>query len=75
VLDSVKRIRPKIRFTRPSPQLDALLGPDLSGTPAPAGEPAAAPKPEPGAPEATTPPALALVFLRDPKGDIARAFR
>jgi hypothetical protein len=30
-LDSVKLIEPKIRYTRPSPQLDALLGIDLSG--------------------------------------------
>lgn len=32
VLDSVKLTEPKIRYTRPSPQLDALLGIDLSGT-------------------------------------------
>ena len=31
VLDSVKLIAPEIRYTRPSPQLDALLGIDLSG--------------------------------------------
>jgi hypothetical protein len=30
-LDSVKLIAPEIRYTRPSPQLDALLGIDLSG--------------------------------------------
>jgi hypothetical protein len=32
VLDSVALTEPKIRYTRPSPQLDALLGIDLSGT-------------------------------------------
>ncbi len=31
VLDSVKLIAPEIRYTRPSPQLDAVLGIDLSG--------------------------------------------
>ncbi len=31
VLDSVKLSAPKIRYTRPSPQLDALLGINLSG--------------------------------------------
>jgi len=30
-LDSVKLVEPKIRYTRPSPQLDALLGINLSG--------------------------------------------
>lgn len=33
-LDSVKLVAPEIRYTRPSPQLDALLGINLSGTPA-----------------------------------------
>jgi hypothetical protein len=56
VLDSVKLVEPKIRYTRPSPQLDALLGINLSGTPAPPGGPPGAPKPSPATP---TPPAEA----------------
>ncbi len=41
VLDSVKLIAPKIRYTRPSPQLDALLGLNLSGGASVGGKPAA----------------------------------
>lgn len=83
VLDSVRLIRPKIRYTRPSPQLDALLGLNLSGTPAPAGAPAgaqaAAPKPvesrpaeapEAGAPEAAAPIDLAIASLSMVDGEV-----
>jgi len=41
VLDSVKLAVPKIRYTRPSPQLDALLGINLSGGAAIGDKPAA----------------------------------
>jgi hypothetical protein len=41
VLDSVKLAQPKIRYTRPSPQLDALLGINLSGGATIGGKPAA----------------------------------
>ena len=44
VLDSVKLIRPEIRYTRPSPQLDALLGINLSGGATVGGKPAAKPE-------------------------------
>lgn len=68
VLDSVKLTRPKIRYTRPSPQLDALLGLNLSGAPAdPAKSAAAPPKPATAAPapptEGTQPAAAAPLEL------------
>jgi hypothetical protein len=44
VLDSVKLVRPEIRYTRPSPQLDALLGINLSGGATVGGKPAAKPE-------------------------------
>jgi hypothetical protein len=57
VLDRVKLVEPKIRYTRPSPQLDALLGINLSGGAAPPGKkaakaPAPPPKPAPKKPAA-----------------------
>jgi hypothetical protein len=54
VLDSVKLAGPKIRYTRPSPQLDALLGINLSGGSTIGGKPAA--KSEKGAKPAATKP-------------------
>jgi Domain of Unknown Function (DUF748) len=76
-LDSVKLIEPKIRYTRPSPQLDALLGINLSGTPAPKGAKAAekgsapppAPKPVQGATE-KGPLDLAIASLEMAGGEI-----
>ena len=79
VLDSVKLLRPKIRYTRPSPQLDALLGLNLSGTPAPGGKQAAAPTPaekvpakppEATAPEAAAPIDLAIASLSMVDGEV-----
>jgi hypothetical protein len=78
VLDSVKLVAPEIRYTRPSPQLDALLGINLSGTPAPAAKKGAAketPPPQPPpvakAPESDAPAApldLQIASLEMQKG-------
>jgi Domain of Unknown Function (DUF748) len=68
VLDSVRLVEPKIRYTRPSPQLDALLGINLSGTPAPPGKPPGAPKPSP-----VTPPPAAEAKGTQPPLDLAIA--
>ncbi len=58
VLESVRLVEPTIRYTRPSPQLDALLGLNLSGS-APSGgtpsEDATSEGAEPPAPAAETP--------------------
>lgn len=76
VLDVVKLVRPKIRYTRPSPQLDALLGLNLSGTPAPAGAPAkqspAKPEPPPSAPAepGAAPIDLAIASLSMVEGEV-----
>jgi uncharacterized protein DUF748 len=75
VLDSVKLVEPKIRYTRPSPQLDALLGINLSGTPGPAGGPAGAPKPSPVTPPpeangAQAPLDLAIASVEMVNGDV-----
>lgn len=75
VLDGVKLVRPKIRYTRPSPQLDALLGLNLSGTTEPAAAQAAAPKPvekppAAGTPEAAAPLDLAIASLSMVDGEV-----
>jgi hypothetical protein len=57
-LESVKLVEPHIRYTRPSPQLDALLGIDLSGGAAVGGTPKPPPpKPAPAVPAPPGPPA------------------
>jgi hypothetical protein len=58
VLEAVKLVEPEIRYTRPSPQLDALLGIDLSGAAAgaaAAGEASAASAPPPVLADEATP--------------------
>jgi hypothetical protein len=54
VLDSVKLIAPEIRYTRPSPQLDALLGIDLSGGATAGGKKSTGAKPEKASEPAAT---------------------
>jgi len=56
VLDLVKLVEPELRYTRPSPQLDALLGIDLSGSDG-SGAAGAVGAPSDAAPEAAPPPA------------------
>jgi len=74
VLDSVKLVAPEIRYTRPSPQLDALLGINLSGTPEKKGtakpEPPPPPPPKPAATDepAAAPIDLAIASLEMQKG-------
>jgi hypothetical protein len=80
VLDSVKLTEPKIRYTRPSPQLDALLGIDLSGTgakkqPAAAAKPVTEKKIAPGpdgkqAPAAQAPLDLSIAKLTMTNGEV-----
>jgi Domain of Unknown Function (DUF748) len=69
VLDSVKLIAPEIRYTRPSPQLDALLGIDLSGGATVGGKKAVAP--EPAKPE--KPAAKRPVAAKTEAGPVAAA--
>lgn len=80
VLDSVTLTEPKIRYTRPSPQLDALLGIDLSGTgakkqPAAAAKPVTQKKVVPGpdgkkAPAAEAPLDLSIAKLTMKNGEV-----